>query len=373
MTAGQFPEYMKILLPISLDRWSNPISTLQRACVRFNPDIEFHSFSNPVSEEDRAEGESLWKLPNLRLRKPTDIFLERFDIVHTASYSHGNYIATMAAKLRGLYHTRYLDTMNLEQHPDHPVCWTRYRRVLRWADAFVAVSEAVAADIRQRVPDRFLGVIPNGFDPELYDPSIDHEVDLPREIRALAKGFPLWVASIEKRKRPEIFIRLARSNPDTPFVALGGLVGKSAEVYGEQFKKTPNIHWLGNVDRKTGKAIFARAGVLVFPSEREGLSLAMIEAMAMRIPILAQPKSSMPELVTPGVNGELIDAEDHEGWNRGLHKWLGQHSESQLASLQIARERAIERFRWSAVGASYGPIYRRTFELPARLLHGCPA
>ncbi|MFD0892783.1 glycosyltransferase family 4 protein [Luteolibacter ambystomatis] len=364
---------MKVLLPISLDRWRNPISTLQRACVRYNPEIEFHSFSNPVSDEDRREGEEFWKLPNLVLREPVDIARDRFDIVHTASYSHGNYVASVAAKLRGVGHTRYLDTMNLEQHPDHPVCWARYRRVLRWVDAFVAVSEAVAVDIRNRVPERFLGVIPNGFDPALYDPAIDCDADLPAEVCALPRGFPLWVAAIEPRKHPEVFVNLARKNPDIPFVALGGGVGDLGKSFEEDFRNTPNIHWLGNVDRKAGRAVLGRAGVLVFPSEREGLSLAMIEAVAMGVPILAQPKSSMPELVEAGQNGELVAQEDEAGWNDALHKWLGERSAAQMEALAVARQRAIGRFNWATVGAAYGPMYRRTLELPVRLLHGCPA
>jgi hypothetical protein len=71
---------MKILLPISLDRWRNPISTLQRACVQYNPDIEFHSFSHPESDEDRRLGEDFCKLPNRHLRKPSAILLDSFYI-----------------------------------------------------------------------------------------------------------------------------------------------------------------------------------------------------------------------------------------------------------------------------------------------------
>ena len=82
---------MKILLPISLDRWKNPISTLLRACVQFNPELEFHSFSNPVTQEDRELGVQFWKLPNLKLRYPSAVLFDQFDLVHTASYSHFNF------------------------------------------------------------------------------------------------------------------------------------------------------------------------------------------------------------------------------------------------------------------------------------------
>lgn len=363
---------MKVLLPISLDRWRSPISTLLRACVEFNPDIEFHSFSNPASEEDRREGGRFWNLPNIRRRKPPAILTDCFDIIHTASYSHGNYVASVTAKLRGAGHTRYLDTMNLEPDPAFVDCWARYRRVLRWVDAFVAVSEAVARDIKERVPDRFLGVIPNGFDTAFYNPAEDYRDDLPNQLRHLPDGFPLWVATLEPRKHPEVFIELARANPSLPFVALGSAPNEGFH-FARQFKETPNIHWLGSVDRKATRAVLGKAGVLVFPSEREGLSLAMIEAMAMKLPIIAQPKSSMPEIVTPGVNGELVEQGDLQNWNHALKKWRGPITAAQQAGLELSRVRALEQFQWRRIGESYGPIYRSVMEKSPKVLRPCPA
>lgn len=364
---------MKVLLPISLDRWCNPISTLLRACVKYNPDIEFHSFSSPVSDEDRQEGERFWNLPNVQLRHPAAILKERFDIIHTASYSHGNYVASIAAKLRGAGHTRYLDTMNLEPHPAHPACWARYRRVLRWVDGFVAVSEAVARDIRTRVPERFLGVIPNGFESEFYDPEADYGEDLPERIRKLPEGFPVWVATLEPRKHPELFLRLAQANPEIPFVAIGGAYSEEQLRFAELFNQTRNIHWLGSIERRAARAVLSKASVLIFPSEREGLSLAMIEAMAMRVPIIAQPRSSMPELVSPGVNGELVEQDDFGGWNNALKKWGGPRSKELKRGLESCRIRAAKTFEWRRVGQAYGPVYFRMLQQPPRILHSCPA
>jgi glycosyltransferase involved in cell wall biosynthesis len=360
---------MKILLPISLDRWRNPISTLQRACVQYNPDIEFHSFSNPQTEEDRRMGGEFWKLPNLRLRKPSAILLDRFDIVHTASYSRGNYMAALIAKLRGVGHTKFLTTLNLEYDLKYAIDRLRYGRFLRIADRFVAVSEAVSADVRHRYPDRFLGVIPNGFDPQLYDPSKIDEVTLPEQVAALESGYPLWLAAVESRKNPQIFVQLAKANPSITFVALGGVLPGDGEIYADQFNATPNILWLGNMERSMARAVMAKAGVLVFPSEREGLSLGMIEAIAMGIPILAQPKSSMPELVTAGWNGELMDAGDFDAWNQSLHRWLPPRTDEQAENLKSARLEALEKFSWEVVGKAYHSVYEKTLNTKNQLFH----
>lgn len=359
---------MKVLLPISLDRWRNPISTLQRACVQYNQDIEFHSFSRPETEEDRELGKAFWQLPNVRVRHPSAIVCERFDLVHTASYSHGNYVSSLLAKLRGVGHTRFLNTMNLEPDTQDPVGWNRYKKLLRAADAFVAVSEAVASDFRKRCPSRFLGVIPNGFDPAFYDPSIAMDEDLPAPVGVIREGYPLWVAALEKRKHPEVFVHLAQRNPDITFVALGGVV-PGGEDYAKAFEQTPNICWLGPISRRQARAVLSKAGVLLFPSEREGLSLAMIEALAMGIPIIAQPKSSMPELVQPGVNGELIDIADLSSWQNALLRYVSLSQDQRRLILSSVRKQAILQYGWEVVGSAYAAIYEKLTQLPRKLIH----
>lgn len=359
---------MRILLPISLDRWKNPICALLRAVVEFNPQHEFHAFSSPLCDEDSQMGEVFWKRANLQQCHPSSIMLRQFDVVHTASYSNGNFVASCLSKLRGLGHTRFLNTMNLEPDPQDPVAWSRYEKLLRAADAFVAVSEAVAADFRKRCPSRFLGVIPNGFDPSFYDPLLDMEGDLPEEVRHLGEGYPLWVAALEQRKHPEVLVYLAELNPGITFVALGGVV-PGGEHFAKAFEQTPNICWLGPISRRQARAVLSKAGVMLFPSEREGLSLAMIEALAMGIPIIAQPKSSMPELVQPGVNGELIDIADLSSWQQALLRLVGMSQQQRRHILSTVRNHAVQQYSWEVVGSAYATIYEKLTQLPRKLIH----
>lgn len=359
---------MRILLPISLDRWKNPICALLRAVVEFNPQHEFFAFSSPQCEEDSQMGQAFWKTANLQQCHPSAIVLRKFDVVHTASYSNGNYAACCLSKVRGHGHTRFLNTMNLEPDPHDPFAWNRYKKLLRAADAFVAVSEAVASDFHERCPSRFLGVIPNGFDPAFYDPSLDMQADLPEQVRYLGEGYPLWVAALEQRKHPEVLVELAQRNPGITFVALGGVV-PGGEEFAKAFKQTPNICWLGPIPRRQARAVLSKAGVLLFPSEREGLSLAMIEALAMGVPIIAQPKSSMPELVKPGVNGELIDIADIPSWQQVLLRYVDLSKEQRRSILSSVRDQAIQRYSWQVVGSSYSAIYEKITQLPRKLIH----
>jgi glycosyltransferase involved in cell wall biosynthesis len=65
--------------------------------------------------------------------------------------------------------------------------------------------------------------------------------------------------------------------------------------------------WL---DREERDDLLARSSVLVLPSYNEGLPMAMLEAMAWGLVPVVSPVGGIPEVVTDGVNGLLVDAGD---------------------------------------------------------------
>jgi glycosyltransferase involved in cell wall biosynthesis len=349
---------MKVLLPISLDRWRNPISTLLRACVIANPDVVFHSASNPISAEDKHLGIDFWSRPNIRRGSQAQLATTRFDIVHTASITAHNQAAVIAAKLRNPGRCKYLCTINLQVGPHDGKDWHLLSVAEKLADGFIAVSKAAGEGTSRRCPDRFFGIIPNGFDPEFFDPAIEDDDALPRQILDLEPGsFPLYVGALEPRKHPEFFVKLAQSHPEITFVG-AGYVHPLGRHFEPMVKAVPNLIWLGHVDRRVIRALLKRAGVFIFPSEREGLALSVIEALGMGLPVICQPKSSMPELVEDDVNGSLIDIADLPRWSDALLAHLRIGDDERIIQARDFRAKAINKFSWSLIGQRYGGIYR---------------
>lgn len=354
-----------VLMPLSIDRWRSSIATQMRAVVEANPEIRFYAFSSPVTEEDRAKGREFWRRPNVTRVWIPDIFLRRFDLVQLSHMGRHNRLVARLAKLRGAGKTSVLSVICLQFDDADLVAMRNFRLSIGLVDHFFAVSKVAGLCAEQEVPERYLGAVKNGFDDDFMDPVLADPADLPEETADLPRhGFVLWVSSLEDRKRPDFLVRIARRLPSVTFVAVGYVDGVHSQPHLAAIRKQPNIRWLGLVERRVLRALYDHAGVLFFPSEREGLPLAVIESSGMGLPVLAQPASSLPEIIREGFNGHLLSIEDEEAWVSGIREALSMSPEQRAASSGKVRKWAIAEHSWGAVGRRYGEIYRKVLDRP---------
>lgn len=120
---------------------------------------------------------------------------------------------------------------------------------------------------------------------------------------------------------------------------------------------------LGNAVRFLGRrtdvpAILAAADAFVLASDYEGNPLAVMEAMAAARPVVATAVGGIPELITDGVDGLLVQPGSPEGLAAGMIKLA---SNPNLASAlgTAASETARARFSIDAMANSYGELYHR--------------
>lgn len=353
---------MKILLPINIDKWRSPIATLLRACAVANPQHEFYTYSNPETEEDRKLGLDFWAHEHIIKSNRFTIFQESFDLVHIASYTNKNLLAGVLAKLRTMGKARFLYSVNLELPED---CQNSliHRCVNIIVDDYVSVSKAAAKHVLREVPHAYHGCIPNGFDDVYFDTGIDCYADLPDQVKAL-NGAPyvLNVAALEPRKHPEWIIKLAQRNPEINFVMAGWVVPGLGEPFLEMIKSCglKNLHWIGHVNRSAIRALLRYASAFAFPSEREGLPLSVIEALGMGVPVVAQPKSSLPELITDPLFGKLITIDDEhslENWSQQILDYTGLSVSERQQRRLLTRSSAVAKYSWSSIGRQYGLLY----------------
>ncbi len=76
----------------------------------------------------------------------------------------------------------------------------------------------------------------------------------------------------------------------------------------------------GWVDEERKLELIRSADVFVLPTYTEGMPVALLEAMAAGLAIITTPVGAIPEVVTPGVHGELVRPRDVDGLARAITK-----------------------------------------------------
>lgn len=346
---------MKVLYPINLDRWKFPVSTSLRELTFRNPTIDFYSFSSPTSDEDRQLGKLLWDQPHIHPIKPLDILRQPFDIVHHASATQRNLAAVALAKARSWGKCVHIFTAPIQPHQSDRY-YQQYVASVYRSDVLAAVSHAVAEDIQSQFGRKVDAVIPSGVDLNFFAPDQAQPVDL--EALGIHQPYVLFVGVLTPRKRPDIFIQLASLLPDLDFVVLGGAYSQQEqEVYTEAVRENANVKLLGYVPRTIVRDLMASALALVFPSELEGLPLTVLEASAMGLPVLAQPRTSMPEVVIPDVTGWLLSSDQLPSWSKQLQEIANWNADRRQRFAQQARNFVAENYSWDIVAKQYARLY----------------
>lgn len=74
-----------------------------------------------------------------------------------------------------------------------------------------------------------------------------------------------------------------------------------------------HVNFVGRLDERATLSAIAAADILVLPSFMEGLPVVLMEAMALRVPVVATRVAGIPELVRQGESGLLFDPADWQG------------------------------------------------------------
>jgi glycosyltransferase involved in cell wall biosynthesis len=349
---------LRVLLPINLDRWKFPVSTSLRELTLRNPDIDFYSFSNPASEEDRRLGEEiLWSKPNVHKISTVDLARRSFDIIHHASATPRNLLAASIAKARSLGRCVHVFTAPIQPHDDDEF-YQQYVTSVHRADVLGAVSYAVAQDIQEQFGRSVDAVIPSGVDLDFFSPANAQPLDV--EKLGIRKPYVLFVGVLTQRKRPDVFMQIAPLLPDLDFVMVGGGYTPEEEaMYREMASKHPNIKLMGYQPRTEVRNFMGNAMALIFPSELEGLPLTILEASAMGIPVLAQPKSSMPEAVIDDVTGWILPVDPMQAWADRLAKITNWSAEERSQFSGKARSFVAQHYSWDSIAQQYSSLYHR--------------
>jgi len=199
-----------------------------------------------------------------------------------------------------------------------------YRWVARNSRAFVAVSADLAQFTAETlgIPSARVTVLRNGIDTDRFARDPAQRSRVRAEFGAKdSQTVLLACGELSEVKGHEWLIRaapeiIARYPNVLVAIAGDGALRARLESLAAELGMAAHVRFLGF--RRDVPALLSAADVFVMPSLSEGLPLAILEAMASGVPIVATRVGGMPQLIQTGQTGWLVAPSDAQDLARGI-------------------------------------------------------
>ncbi len=240
----------------------------------------------------------------------------------------------------------------------YPLTAPFLRRVWQHADALVANSSGLKKLARSFCDKYPIRVIPNGVDAVCFNPG-EHREKHPDRIELLTvsrlvewKGIQdviPYLRPIEQHLHEKGIFRELRYT----IVGDGPYCGQLMKL-ADKYTAKGQIRFEGRKNREELIALFQQADLFVFPSRREGMPNAVLEAMASGLPILMREScQGAEELVRE--NGMLAE----EAFEKTLEELVAAGPDIWQKMGEKSREMAQTRFSWESTAAAYERLFQK--------------
>lgn len=236
-------------------------------------------------------------------------------------------------------------------------------RLARRADAMISLSQQITQELLEQGfdPARIVE-IPNGVDIHRFRPvSAQERARLRRELHLPEGQLVLYVGRLHYQKGLESLLRawkdVSQSQPQAHLLLVGqGPEGEKLEKLAAELGLSASLHFPGHVEPIL--PYMQASDVFVLPSFFEGLSNALLEALACGLPVVTTNIGGTCEVVRPEVDGLLIEPGDVPALADALGRVLG---DAALAErLGAAGRRRVETQYTSELAiARYAAVYAR--------------
>jgi glycosyltransferase involved in cell wall biosynthesis len=222
---------------------------------------------------------------------------------------------------------------------------------LIWQQA--AVVTAISQEHKQLAHKTLSGfpitIIPNGVDTQTFcPPAAPRDTD---QLNILCVG-----RLIERKGQRHLLKAFARLRASIPARLHLTLVGAGDSEPGlrrlaQELKLNGDVTFAGPVGYTAMPAVYRQADIFVLPSQTEGMSIAILEALATGLPVVVTPTDGALGLVVDGVHGRVVPWADVPALAEALQQ-LTNDDESRQRMGEASRRRALD-YTWSAIAQKY--------------------
>lgn len=225
-------------------------------------------------------------------------------------------------------------------------------RLTRKIAVFIALSRRIAEEIQKEgVAENRIRLIPNG-------------IDLPDRVWISTQARPgqvVFVGNLGQQpyKGVDVLLRawvaVASKRPDARLSLLGGGEGRELKALARELGIEGSVVFLGAVQNVEERLL--ESSLFILPSRLEGMSNALLEAMALGVPCVSTRVSGSEDLIRSGENGILIPSEDPQALAEAV--LFGLDNLDAAANMGArARQTIAESYTITSIAERYGELYR---------------
>lgn len=224
-------------------------------------------------------------------------------------------------------------------------------RTMRLADVNIVLSNRLVGMVKDKVPEARVEVLYNAVAVPAENPySPDNATDV------------MFLGRIGVRKGAyDLANVMAGLDPELPeevkFLYCGDGEEEGIETIVDKYGLQHRVRHIGWVDGEAKKGFLADTMVNVLPSYNEGLPMTILETMARGIPNISTRIASIPEVITDGITGILIEPGDTEALSEAIRRIVadrGLRARLSEASYRLVRDK----FSIDTAFARLASIYR---------------
>ena len=157
--------------------------------------------------------------------------------------------------------------------------------------------------------------------------------------------------------------RLAAQGADFELVLVGdGEMRGDIETLIKRYKLQTKVRITGRISSEQLRNEILAARALVLPSFAEGLPMVIMEAMALRRPVISTFVAGIPELVRPGEHGWLVPAGDVEALAGAMQDCLDAPADTLARMGEAAQKRVLARHNVDTQAAQLAELFQATIE-----------
>lgn len=255
---------------------------------------------------------------------------ENFDIIHCHTPVGGilTRLAARRARKRGtkvLYTAHGFHFYRGAPKKNWIIYYPIERLCSRWTDVIITINREDYELAKKKMKAGSVRYIPGvGIDVDKFANTVVDRAAKRREIDVPEDAFLLLsVGELNKNKNHQVIIRaMAQLGDKRIHYAVAGLgnlrdsLTRSVEALGVG----DNVHFLGY--RNDIAELYHASDIYVFPSMREGLPVALMEALQSGLPCVASRIRGNTDLIEDGVNGYLCSPDDQNAFAQAIKRLL---------------------------------------------------